>query len=177
MSRRYEEGNLARPLEYYVPAISYPMPGIEQPDKEKKDKSRKKNLEYIEFNRRAYYSAGKLRAKMARRLLMVFLAVVVAAVFITWRNAKIAEMSFYNTGLRRQIVEYEKENSLVYDQLASKTSLQAIEERALDALGMQKASSDAMVRLGDSNRVGGVFTALGSPMDDSEVIEQWVEER
>jgi len=42
MSRRYEEGNLARPLEYYVPAISYPMPGIEQPDKEKKDKSRKK---------------------------------------------------------------------------------------------------------------------------------------
>jgi len=34
-----------------------------------------------------------------------------------------------------------------------------------------------MVRLGDSNRVGGVFTALGSPMDDSEVIEQWVEER
>jgi hypothetical protein len=114
---------------------------------------------------------------MARRLLMVFLAVVVAAVFITWRNAKIAEMSFYNTGLRRQIVEYEKENSLVYDQLASKTSLQAIEERALDALGMQKASSDAMVRLGDSNRVGGVFTALGSPMDDSEVIEQWVEER
>ncbi len=175
MKSRYKEGNLARQL-HRMPAINYPMPDIEREKKEAK-KARAQRLQYNETVRQDYYSAGKIRAKLLRRLFSVFLVVVVAAGFIAWRSAKIAEMSFYNTGLKRQIGEYEKENSIVYDQLASKTSLQAIEERATTALGMQKASSDALVYLGESSRTLGVLSALSSAIDNSEIIEQWVLER
>lgn len=170
MKSRYDEGNLARQLHRHTSAINYPMPDIERVDKKTKTQRDQHNEAVLND----YYSAGKMRAKLLRRLFSVFLIVLVAASFIAWRSAKIAEMSFYNTGLRRQIGEYKKESSIVYDQLSSKTSLQAIEERASATLGMQKASSDAMVHLEESNRTLGALSALGSANDNSEIIEQWV---
>ena len=62
--------------------------------------------------------------------------------FVTWRRAKLTEMSFLNAGLQRQIGQLDKENSLIQDKITTKASMQTTREMAASRLGMQKVTSE-----------------------------------
>ena len=113
----------------------------------------------------------------------VFVLVALAAGFIVWRSAKITEMSFVNAGLRRQIAELDKENSLLQDKIAKKASLQTTRQEAAEQLGMQKATSDQIHYVSSIHFQGGEEQDRSSSQGyreitaDSEwltMIEAWV---
>ena len=67
-------------------------------------------------------------------------------------------MSFYNAGLKRQIKEIDKENSLLQDKILSKTSLYNLKDIASAELGLQKPGSEQIVHI--------PATVLMKPLDD-----------
>ncbi|MGI6157156.1 MAG: hypothetical protein ACOYH4_01570 [Saccharofermentanales bacterium] len=179
MSRRVD-GNLARQMD----VTPYPMPDIEvapHPDEIAREKAEmRRRLQRDAVIREEYKLAGKARAKTAVRLFAVVFAVAFAVGLIVWRSAKMTEMSFVNAGLKRQIGEYERQNSILHDRVSSQSSLIAVRESAASELGMQKATPGQIIYV-PAAMAANDGTDLTSPLfskDDSIAqIEQWVRGR
>lgn len=135
----YSDGNLARQV---VRPQPYVLPEYDGREEERQRAERQRRLQQEAAIRRQYKAAGRLHARTVTRLLLVFLLVGSVAGFVTWRSAKLTEMSFLNAGLQRQIGQLDKENSLIQDKITTKASMQTTREMAASRLGMQKVTSE-----------------------------------
>lgn len=175
----YDDGNLARQLDYDVP---YAIPGrrTDVPKEvEARKRARRERLKQEEAARKEYKVAGRIHARQVLRLVSIIAIISVLAGFIVWRNARITEISFANAGLQRQINEFEKQNSLMQDRIAGKASLQMVKERAVEYLGMQKVASEQFIRVSGAQFIVNDSHPLSSQSDEAcmDLIEDWVKGR
>ncbi|NMB29000.1 MAG: hypothetical protein GX991_02940 [Clostridiaceae bacterium] len=181
--RYYSDGNLAEKLNRQSVPRELPDVYIPQLDEIDPDHgNREKRLVEKNNLRLQYKSLKRWRAKASLRLLSVLLVLVTAVGYIVWRGAKLTEMSFYNAGLKRQIKEIDKENSLLQDKILSKTSLYNLKDIASAELGLQKPGSEQIVHIPATvlmkpldDEVMNVMTRM--PMESIELIESWVRSR
>jgi cell division protein FtsL len=172
----YEDGNLARPLDYGVP-YAIPKRRVESPaEREAKKHEKREQLKREEAARKEYKAAGRVHTGLAFRLVFVILMISALSGFIVWRNARITEISFSNAGLQRQINEFEKQNSQMQDHVAGKASLQMVREQAVDLLGMQKVASEQVIRVSSAHFMVYENNPLLTADDDAcmDLIEAWV---
>ncbi|HHW93613.1 MAG TPA: hypothetical protein GX734_03870 [Clostridiaceae bacterium] len=144
--RYYSDGNLAeqlsqQPIPYELPDVYIPHPD----EVEEQKRRNRKRLEEVNHVRYQYKSITRSRARVSLRLLSVLLALATVVGYIVWRSAKVTEMSFYNAGLKRQIKELDKQNSLLQDKIFSKSSPLAVKDVATSELGLQKPSSEQIL--------------------------------
>jgi hypothetical protein len=122
--RYYYDGNLAE--KHNRQSVPYELPDVYVPQLDEIDPDHgKRERRLVEKNniRLQYKSLKRWRVRVSLRLLSVLLILATAVGYVVWRGAKLTEMSFYNAGLKRQIKEIDKENSLLQDKILNKTSL------------------------------------------------------
>jgi len=165
---------LAAPVPYEV---GLPEPRVIETGK----KARQAQLQRQAQIRRQYKAAGRAHARTLARLMVLFLVLASAATLVVWRSARIAEMSFVNAGLRRQIGELDKQNGLLQDQIAKKASLETTRAQAAERLGMQKANAGQVHYLSSiyyqrGGAAGGqvLLDGAGEGRGWMAVIEDWV---
>ncbi len=185
--RYYSDGNLAEQLARQpVPEL----PDINVPRRDEIDPEHGKREKYLVENneiRLQYKRHGRWRLKVSLRLLSILLVLSTAIGFIVWRGAKLTEMSFYNAGLKRQINELDKENSLLQDKILNKSSLYAVKDVATSELGLQKPGSDQIVYVpaailnpaieDDDADTASLNGTNRSPAESMKLIESWVRGR
>ncbi len=182
-----QEGNLA--TKAYQRAIPYELPEIVPNPEEIEALKRRKRQQLQQENaiRHQYKSVTHLRVKTTMRLLAVFLALASVIGFVVWRSAKVTEMSFFNAGLKRQINELVKQNSLLQDKISGKSSLQMVKDVATSQLGLQKAASDQIMYVpatilrsasnGDGSEISQDIQSIRLPAENMALIESWVRGR
>ncbi len=184
--RNYSDGNLAE--KYYQQPIPYELPDIYDPDKAEEEKKRRTNrLERDNELRYRYKSVTHARVRVSLRLLSIILALATVVGYIVWRSAKVTEMSFYNAGLKRQISELDKQNSLLQDKIFSKSSLNTVKEAASSELGLQKPGSDQIIYVpaailkpvisGEDADAAEQHHTARVPAESMKLIELWVRSR
>ncbi len=191
--RYYSDGNLAKT--YYQQSIPQELPDVFAPypdddvEKNKENKRRRQNrLEQENEVRYRYKSVTRARTKISLRLLAVILALATVVGYIVWRSAKVTEMSFYNAGLKRQISELDKQNSLLQDKIFSKSSLNTVKDAASTELGLQKPGSDQIIYVPASilkpvisgeeiDAAAEEIRAARLPAENMKLIELWVRSR
>ena len=146
--RYMQDGNLARVLNQ--PAIPHELPEIllPNPDDSAAERERKqRRLKQEAHIRHQYNDLSRSRRKAVLRMLSIFLVLAGVVGFIVWRSAKVTEMSFLNAGLKRQITEFKKQNSLLQDKISGKSSLRMVKEAAANEYGLQKASPEQIIMI------------------------------
>lgn len=186
--RQYSDGNLAKKLNQQ--SIPYELPDVYVPQLDEIDPDyRNRERHLLENNkiRLQYKSLSRWRAKVAFQLFAVLLALAAAIGFIVWRGAKLTEMSFYNAGLKRQISELDKENSLLQDRILNKSSLYAVKDIAASELGLQKPGTDQIVHVpaailmstadGEETNTVQQHSTVRVLAESMALIESWVRSR
>ena len=181
--RYYYDGNLAE--KHNRQSVPYELPDVYVPQFDEIDPDHgKRERRLVEKNniRLQYKSLKRWRVRVSLRLLSVLLILATAVGYVVWRGAKLTEMSFYNAGLKRQIKEIDKENSLLQDKILNKTSLYDLKNIASTELGLQKPGSEQIVHVPTAVLVKShddeeTNAMARLPMESIELIESWFRSR
>lgn len=111
---------------------------------------RKRHLEEKKKIRTAFRvkTHERLRTVVVYGALMVGLTLLVA--FVLSRAAHITEKSFFNARLNNEISQLEEENDALANRIAEFASPEQAGAVALREFGLQKASSDQIIHVGDA---------------------------